>query len=63
MGDIRLYFARTVIWSASDYEEVRRNVEARVMAGCADAGDRALCALLVDLEGRYYEVKGERCHE
>jgi hypothetical protein len=59
VGDIRLYFASICIWSAKDYEEVKRNVEARIMAGVADAGDRALATLLVDLEGRYYEAKAE----
>jgi hypothetical protein len=59
VGDIRLYFASVVVWSASEYEEVKRNVEARIMAGDADAGDRALASLLVDLEGRYYEVKAQ----
>jgi hypothetical protein len=43
--------------TTQEYEQMKRDVEARHMAGCTEIGDRLLAKLLLDHSSRYHEVK------
>lgn len=44
--------------TAEEYEQIQRDVVARIITGDANIGDRVLAALLRDNVIRYHEIKG-----
>lgn len=54
---IRLYFCDPCVLTWQQYEAVKRDVEARALAGCKEEGDRVLAQLLLEHFGRYQECK------
>lgn len=54
---IRLYAYTPECLTWEEFEEVKRDVEARILAGCPERGDTILARLLLENMGRYYDVK------
>lgn len=56
---IRFYFCDPCIVTHQEYEQIKRDVESRIFAGCAEAGDRVLAQLLLEHYSRYCECKDQ----
>jgi hypothetical protein len=59
---IRLCTYEPCIITAEEYAAMKRDVEARFIAGCPEIGDRVLARLLVEHSPRYYEIS-RRSHD
>lgn len=54
---IRLYFCDPCILTIEQYDQIKKDVEARIIAGCPEEGDRVLAHLLTEHRSRYFECK------
>ena len=59
---IRLYFCDPCILTTQQYEQVKKDVEARAIAGVSEVGDRVLAKLLLEHRSRYVEAKEINLH-
>lgn len=59
---IRLVTYEPCIITAADYDRIKRDVEARVMAGCPEVGDRVLARLLSEHASRRAEIASTTDH-
>lgn len=53
---IRLFTHNPCIIDAQEYRDIKRAVEARIIAGCTDAGDRILARLLMEHQYGYLQI-------
>ena len=53
---IKMYFCDVCTYTDKEFENMARQIWARLMTGCGEEGDRALCQLISEHVGRYHEV-------
>lgn len=56
-GLIRLHAYEPCVITTEEYEEIRRNLEYRILMGDTHPGDRIIAKLLAENEFRYHECK------
>jgi hypothetical protein len=53
---IKMIFYNPCTYTDEEFEKMAKQIWARLMSGCPEEGDRALCQLISGHVGRYHEV-------